>query len=323
MTTAPATLPVCYQTGIVPLNQFVLPEQLNGCQGDNRSPIKPLIPAEDDYQAIYCWLSRLEPGSHTYRSYQREVERLLLWAVLIKQKALSSLNMVDMSEYRRFLSDPKPKELWVGAPQKKTHTQWKPFNGVLSSRSRKYSETVINGLFGFLVTQHYCLHNPMQALPRLKNADSHQPIATERSFTVSQWQIITDFINRQIDASSDNERLKWLRIWLILQLGYCTGLRLHELAQATVDDIKIRERQHKRQYWLEVLGKGHKTREVPLPSSVYSLLTETYTLFTGRSLTHASPESLLLPKLRSSGSKALTPPAIYKILRSAFLFTAT
>lgn len=316
-----ATLPICYETAIVPLTQFLLPEELNGSQGDNRSATKPLIPANDDYQAISCWLSRLEPESHTHRSYQREAERLLLWTVLVKHKALSSLNMVDMSEYRQFLSDPQPQELWIGVPQKKKHLQWKPFTGCLSSRSRKYSETVINGLFNFLVTQHYCLHNPLQALPKLKIANGHQPIATDRSFSETQWQLINDFINRQIEDNS-NERLKWLRTRLILQLGYSTGLRLHELAQATLGDISIRERQLKNQYWLQVLGKGHKIREVPLPSSLYCLLTETYQQLTGRSLSRPSPEYPLIPKLRGSESKALTPLAIHKILKQAFTLAA-
>ncbi|MGZ9255482.1 MAG: phage integrase family protein, partial [Candidatus Binatia bacterium] len=156
----PPSAPLTYATGIVPLKQFLLPEELDGSKGGNRSANTPFIPATDDYQAIENWLARLEPESHTHRSYQREAERLLLWAILVKQKALSSLDMVDMREYRTFLADPQPTALWVGPPQKKGYPDWKPFTGALSLRSRRFSETVINGLFTFLVSQHYLLHNP-------------------------------------------------------------------------------------------------------------------------------------------------------------------
>ena len=92
----------------MPLEQFLLPEGLDGFQGVNRSASPTFIPATDDYQAIGNWLARLEPASHTYRSYRREAERLLLWAILAKHKALSSLDMVDMCEYRTFSADPQP-----------------------------------------------------------------------------------------------------------------------------------------------------------------------------------------------------------------------
>jgi site-specific recombinase XerD len=49
-----------------------------------------------------------------------------------------------------------------------------------------------------------------------------------------------------------------------LQLAYCTGLRLAELANARFGDITYKSR-NGGQYWLKVLGKGSKQREVPLP----------------------------------------------------------
>ena len=42
----------------------------------------------------------------TQRSYRREAERLLLWAVLERGKALSSLSGEDATDYRAFLAHP-------------------------------------------------------------------------------------------------------------------------------------------------------------------------------------------------------------------------
>lgn len=319
----PPTPPlVTYQTGVVPLEQLLLPEAYNGANGENRSPNTPFIPASDDYQAIFCWLTRLNPNSHTYRSYRREAERLLLWTILVKQKALSSLNVVDLSEYRSFLGNPQPQALWIGAPQKKGQAHWKPFTGPLSLRSRRFSETVLNGLFGFLVSQRYLAHNPLQTLPKLKSPNSQQPLDINRSFTEPQWQLITTFLNNRVDASSGPEKLKWLRTRLVVQLGYGTGLRLHEMAQATLGDLSVKQRQGQNQYWLAVLGKGQKMREVPVPFPLYALLVESYQQLTGRQLNRPSPDYPLIPPLRGTESKPLTPLALHKILKQAFALAA-
>jgi integrase len=314
--------PIIYQSGLAPLENFLLPEAFDGSQGVNRSPDTPFIPAADDYDALICWLSRFEPDSHTYRSYKREAERLLLWAILVKQKALSSLNLVDMGEYRRFLADPQPYGIWVGPPQKKGSKEWKPFTGPLSPRSRRFSETVLSGLFNFLLAQRYLLHNPMKALPKLKNPDSLKPLDTNRSFNAEQWRLIEGFLDSQVETSEGFERLKWVRLRLVAQLGYGTGLRLHELAQATVGDILLKQRQGKNQYWLVVLGKGQKLREVPLPFRLYCLLVESYQALTGRQLNRPSQDCPLIPPLRGPETKALTPSALHKQLKQAFASAA-
>lgn len=311
-------LEVAYQTAIVPLEQFLLPKALDGADGSNRSPNSPFIPATDDYQAILCWLSRLEPDSHTRRSYQREAERLLLWTILLKHKALSSLDMTDMGEYRQFLGDPQPSELWIGKPQKKAHTGWKPFTGPLSASSRRLGETILNGLFNFLVTQHYLLHNPLHALSKLKKQNGASAMGVHRAFSIQEWQLITWFIEGVIPTKVGSEKQKWRRIHLILQLGYGTGLRLHELANATLGDIEARQRQGLTQYWLETLGKGEKLRQVPLPLYLYNLIAETHFELGGKPLNRLQSNHPLIPALRGSQKTPLTPLAIHKAVKEAF-----
>lgn len=318
----PQVAQLAYAADTIPLGQFLLPEELDGSQGLNRSANTPYIPATDDYQAIENWLARLEPGSHTYRSYRREAERLLLWAILAKQKAVSSLDMVDMRDYRAFLADPQPAHLWVGAPKKRGQTDWKPFTGPLSLRSRRFSETVLNGLFTFLVSQHYLQHNPLTALAKLTNPSGHKPIDTNRSFNEAQWLLIQTFLDGQVANTAGAEKLKWLRTRMVIQLAYGTGLRLHELANAKLGDLEIRQRQGNTQHWLMVLGKGQKLRDVPIPLPLYLLLAETYQQLTGRQLGSPPPSHPIIPPLRGSASTALTPLAIHKTIKEAFAIAA-
>ena len=47
-------------------------------------------------------LAEYRDSAHTLRSYQREISRLLFWAVEVRRKPLSSLNRED---YKRHVAD--------------------------------------------------------------------------------------------------------------------------------------------------------------------------------------------------------------------------
>jgi site-specific recombinase XerD len=308
---------VLFETGVVTMERLVIPATLDGSQGSNRAPVTPFIPMTHDLAAIQAWLALLDNPSHTQRSYRREAERLLLWAIMVKHQALSSLNAVDFADYRRFLQDPQPAKLWVGPPQPKHHPQWKPFTGPLSRRSVKHAETLLNGLFTFLVQQRYLQHNPLSALPKLKVAEGQIVIDVHRAFTPTQWTLISDAAERLISDSTGLIRRKWLRTRLILHLGYATGLRLHELTQATVADLVTVTRSEQTQYWLSVLGKGQKLRQVPLSPAVVVFLNQAYRELTGRVLNRQDSNYPLFPDLHQS-DKAVTPMAIHKVMKDFF-----
>ncbi|OUS40698.1 hypothetical protein A9R00_04690, partial [Oleispira antarctica] len=66
------------------------PAQLNGSHGSNRHDNKHCqISAETDWQAIQCWLNEFYDSPQTLRNYRKEAERLLLWSINQRGKALS------------------------------------------------------------------------------------------------------------------------------------------------------------------------------------------------------------------------------------------
>lgn len=100
----PAVVPALNppRTDIVPLEEFLLPAELDGSNGTNRGE-RSLLAAADDLKAVKAWLSLAKPGSHTYRSYRKEAERFLLWCIMEKRKPLSSVTIEDCRDYRDFL----------------------------------------------------------------------------------------------------------------------------------------------------------------------------------------------------------------------------
>jgi hypothetical protein len=74
---------------------------LDGSQGRFRAPRESCaLDARDDYAAVQAWLERHESEA-TRRAYRKEAERLILWAVLERGKALSSLATEDATALPR------------------------------------------------------------------------------------------------------------------------------------------------------------------------------------------------------------------------------
>jgi site-specific recombinase XerD len=112
------------------------------------------LSADHDYGAVQAWLS-LQESAATQRAYRKEAERLMLWAILERGKALSSLNTEDAIAYRQFLRRPTPRERWVGPARSRSSPEWRPFQGALSPRSVAYALSVIGALYRWLIEQRY------------------------------------------------------------------------------------------------------------------------------------------------------------------------
>lgn len=164
------------ETAIVPMEAFVVPEALAGVTGSNRYPGQPRIQAANDLQAIQSWLATKSGASNTQRAYRKEAERLMLWAVIERRKALSDLSVDDCAAYRDWLSavgrtSPEdwpfrvPQNDWIGKRNTPRFSPaWRPFDGPLSAASVRQALTIVSSLFEWLVRVQYCAFNPWYAV---------------------------------------------------------------------------------------------------------------------------------------------------------------
>ena len=304
-------------TGIRPLEKFLVPEELDGSRGAYRRPqAQCLLKARTDYEAILAWLrskhgltpeqkTRLvarrrqkdsgTPGeqgglewlrslSNTQRAYRKEAERFLLWAIVEKGRALSSMTQEDCVEYRDFLADPQPRSRWCGdRGRERWSPLWRPFEGPLSAGAQQQAVTILGNLYGFLVDQNYLMGNPWSSVtvPR-----GPAKVNAGRSFTVKQWAFIEGEL-AELGNTSRSQRLK-----LALHLLYATGLRLSEIVAAKVEDLQWLEypsdsvdEEPLEGHVLRVVGKGQRVREVPVPREV---IDELLGYLGGRRLTSSS-----------------------------------
>jgi site-specific recombinase XerD len=128
------------------------------------------IDARDDIKAIDCWLNEYQDSPQTHRLYQKEIERLLLWYSIEKQKCLSDLNRSDLLDYEAFLAAPNPVERWCGRKgTKRGSSAWQPFEKGLSLSSIHTARSVLKSLFQFLVAVNYWQTDPCCCPSHFKN----------------------------------------------------------------------------------------------------------------------------------------------------------
>ncbi|MGB8421333.1 phage integrase family protein, partial [Paraburkholderia sp.] len=267
-------------TGIVPLEYFLIPPDLDGSSGANRNVIKNNSGANNDRQAIEFWLADYE-NPHTREKYRTEAERLLLWAIFAKGKPLSSLDINDARDYiNRFLVDPQPAAQWVMArAEPRGDPAWRPFRGPLSVKSRQDALAALKKFFGDLVNAQYLDHNAFAKIKVFLGSETDEAgnarrvaakprVQVERSLTGEAWA----FAMRVLDALPDSGSAA--RIRFVLTFAYSTGLRRAELCGAFTDDISVRYAGAELGsiHLLRVVGKGAKERFVPLVPAVLAAL---------------------------------------------------
>lgn len=97
------------------------------------------------------WLESSAPEEGPTRlAYRKEVERLLLWAATVRNKALVEIDAADCAAYLAFLSDPEPAARWCGPRASRDSQAWRPFTGPLSGASRLHTVRVLRALAGWL-----------------------------------------------------------------------------------------------------------------------------------------------------------------------------
>ena len=317
-------------TTIMPLESFLTPTQLDGSQGDNRGLGRCRIEAANDHQAIQAWLAARALNPNTARAYRREAERLLLWSVLERGRALSSLAIDDAIAYRDWMAGlgrttpgawrwRLPQANWLGKRgTPRWSANWRPFEGPVAPRSQLQAHTILKSLFAWLCKVRYLDSNPWDGVPSPRRSDANAPPNLEltRAFTRGQWAFIVDYLRRQ----PSTEAVQRLRF--VLPFGYATGLRLAELVNARLDRLySVPLKQSLGVRWmLKVLGKGGKWRAVPMPSRVMDALRE---YLAWRGLNADALDKLgdipLIARLRPGHDTALMDPTtLYKALKDFF-----
>jgi site-specific recombinase XerD len=304
-------------------------KRFDGSHGKLRAPRRGcLLEANNDLEAVEAWLG-LQESESTQRAYRKEAERLMLWAIIEREKPLSSLTHEDAVAYRAFLRRPVPASRWTGPVVARHSRDWKPFQAGLSPRSTAYALSVLSSLFRWLTEQRYLLGNPFAGVnaKAAKAAKGNASVEAQlshpqqRVFTAKEWASIMRF------AQQAERKLNWrknaaIRLRFILAFCVATGLRVNELATVRLRDF---ERVSSHECWLRVKGKGGKRARVAIPPAAWDALM-VYLRYRGiRASIHQWPSDAFLvgaielsqtqARHTAGSAKGLTAGRVWAILR--------
>ena len=315
---AQALVVACAPQGIASWQALWLPHEMDGSRGTFRAPpTSCALSARNDYEAVQAWLS-LHEATATRRAYGKEAERLILWAVLERGRALSSLTTEDAIAYRGFLRRPTPRERWVGPSRPRLSPEWRPFASALSARSIAYALTVVGAMYRWLIQQRYWLANPFAGI-KVRGVARVASLATAHVFVGGEWALLRTVADA-LEWSYGWKPPAAHRLRFVLDFAYATGLRASELVDSTLGSI---ESDAYGAHWLHLVGKGSKAGKVVLPPLARSAL-DRYLLHRGLPTTPArwDPKVRLIGGLTGNVTTGITAARLWRVMRRFFLQAA-
>ena len=266
---------------IRPLEFILVPANLSGRKGTNRAdPTRLQIAADNDVDAIQCFLVEYQESPGTHRIYQRECERLWLWSLVECHKPLSSLNRQDFEGYLNFLADPQPESLWCGARAPRHSADWRPFVGPLSDNAIATAVATVNSLMSYWVDSGYLQGNPLGLIrQRRRKLQSAAPTAQRVNKRTDETNKVERFLDEEMwDAfmaaieamprETEQNRDEYERARFIAAMLYLLAPRAGELETHRMNSF----REERGRWWWHVTGKGNKAAKIPVQDDMMSAL---------------------------------------------------
>lgn len=224
---------------------------------------RQLIAARNDRELIRTFLSRGNLSATTVANTRKELERFLLWC---EWKALSfrTVTVENLIEYSSFLMDPAPADVWVSTTKwPRSHPNWRPFAGPLSDASHRQAFTAIVWLFRWATDAGYLVGNPAALLgkpraPQMSTITRYLPEAgIELAYAAAE----------NVEATTPAAVKRKFRNIFLIKVFCSTGARLAEVTGAKMGDLRPDQ---EGRWKLTVLGKGNKTRHLPVDEELLS-----------------------------------------------------
>ncbi|WP_244818662.1 phage integrase family protein [Caballeronia sp. Lep1P3] len=231
---------------LAPFEHLAVPAELSGASGFNRAASFAFIRAEHDLAAVHAYLHRYRDRPTTLRAYTRELERLILWSVVVRRKALSSLTVEDCEAYKDFLQAPLAS--FTGPKRPRSSGRWRPFAPEgLSADSQAYAVRVLRAAFAWLVEVRYLAGNPWSAVHEPATVTRELSVQVHRALPASLWTWVRQALDARCDGfkggvpESDDEARQWRAARAAILLMGDSGLRRAEAALARREDVRLAE----------------------------------------------------------------------------------
>ncbi|UYM15850.1 tyrosine-type recombinase/integrase [Endozoicomonas euniceicola] len=243
-----------------------------------------LMGARNDSEALTLFLNKSGSRSlETRRRYEREIIRFT--AYIYQELAIdyAAVRLKHLQTYLHFIQNLPSHWLKPGVlPGKPDKVLFK--SSIQPGKSTDQVIDVLSTFFGFLERNRYTLGNPAASLVRSgeKTARGSQVI---RYFHEPEWEHVRQCLS-SMPSSTHKEVMESMRTSFMIRMTYALALRESELTGQTCNDIHP---DNEGGYYLSVLGKGRKRRNLPINPQLHETIKDYrsfygYTGITGNSL---------------------------------------
>ncbi|SAL66120.1 integrase [Caballeronia humi] len=258
---------------LAPLERLSVPHAPSGADGENRSTAFCYIQAQHDLDAVRAYLNRYRDQPKTLRAYTKELERFLLWAVVLRGKALSDLRVDDCEAYKDFLKNPDPR--FVGERFARNSPRWRPCASEEPSlESQRYAVRALRAAFAWWVDVRYLGGNPWTAVndpPVIQRASG---MKIERALPAELWRRLRNELDVRCGEEGGAQAIQWRAVRATILLMGDSGLRRDEAASARREKLKASVYGTlERPVWeLTIVGKGQRERTVSVSAATLEAL---------------------------------------------------
>lgn len=258
------------------------------------------IPAHEvaaDYKHTCEFLHAYRGSAETFKSYRREIERLLQWSWFVHKKTLKNLRRSDIELFLEFCQAP-PKR-WIGIKHvtrfsdqdglRIANPHWRPFVVAISKKAHKDGAipdvtsyilsqsalqaifAILSSYFNYLEQEEYTFGNPVaQIRQKSKFLRKHHGKKTIRRLSELQWAYIIE--TAEIMAQENPELHE--RTLFIMNALFAMYLRISELAASSrwVPQMGHFYQDIDSNWWFKTVGKGNKERDISVSDAMLTSL---------------------------------------------------
>lgn len=262
--------------GLVPLEDLDWPVNLLGEDGEFRGPTVNAYRATNDREAQQAWVQKAVASMALPSQVvvHRAIERLVLWALVERKLALSSLGTPDLLAFREFLYEPPA--YWCGRDRVLRGSEdWRPLRGPLKAAGVRQIIVFVRQMYADWYASGYLRLDPAHKLShhrfQTKEQRDEAKLAALEAAKKMTMNVGRSFVRqdleamvRELDAMEDVPTTRRLRAILSLYLD--SGLRRSEVDMLTFGTPVPVRLDNELSGWLQitVLGKGDKPRTIPI-----------------------------------------------------------
>lgn len=284
----------------------------------------------DDYLHAQNFLHSYRGSAETFKSYRREVERLLQWSWYIKKQTINTLTRQDFEAFLEFCQHPPL--AWIANKQvqrfilkdglRVANPQWRPF---VTTKNKNYSLSqsgiqsifaILSSFFKYLEQENYVNCNPVsQIRQKSKYLRKQQTKKQIRRLSELQWSYVIETAEMMAQENPAAHE----RTLFMMNAFYSMYLRISELAANTrwIPQMGHFFRDMDGNWWFKTVGKGNKERDVSVSDAMLNAL-KRYRIFLKLSALPSPGETTPLI-VNLSGTSAISGTRhIRKIVQACF-----